>query len=230
MPRDISSRSSNLSAARALQRRAGTIPPWTTTIRSTPVLFFLSSAREIAAVLCPFFHRSHSSAFCAAVNRIRDVTMAHLLIPKISKVRKCCADQLNSPWPYRRCRVQQRPLLAVVLGFRLGTFGHDTFQLGTFGHDTFQLDIELVDNRLPLSTIASDGSCLLRSGGWRVEPDTAGKAIGCVLTIMSRNIHRMSPKTKCAGGISGRLARSNEREPNRLRAHRSSHDRTEKAK
>ena len=123
-------------------------------------------------------------------------------------------------WPYRRCRVQQRPLLAVVLGFRLGTFGHDTFQL----------DIELVDNRLPLSTIASDGSCLLRSGGWRVEPDTAGKAIGCVLTIMSRNIHRMSPKTKCAGGISGRLARSNEREPNRLRAHRSSHDRTEKAK
>jgi hypothetical protein len=31
------------------------------------------------------------------VNRIRDVTMAHLLIPKISKVRKCCADQLNSP-------------------------------------------------------------------------------------------------------------------------------------
>ena len=30
-------------------------------------------------------------------NRIRDVTMAHLLIPKISKVRKCCDDQLNSP-------------------------------------------------------------------------------------------------------------------------------------
>jgi hypothetical protein len=30
------------------------------------------------------------------------------------------------------------------------------FRLGTFGHDTFQLDIEPVDNRLPLSTIASD--------------------------------------------------------------------------
>jgi hypothetical protein len=30
----------------------------------------------------PFFHRSHSSAFCAAVNQIRDVTMAHLLIPQ----------------------------------------------------------------------------------------------------------------------------------------------------
>jgi hypothetical protein len=40
--------------------------------------FFLSSAREIAAALCPFFHRSHSSAFCAAVNQIRDVTIAHL--------------------------------------------------------------------------------------------------------------------------------------------------------
>ena len=55
------------------------IPPCSTTIRATPVLFFLSSAREMAAALCPFFHRSHSSAFCAAVNQIRDVTMAHLL-------------------------------------------------------------------------------------------------------------------------------------------------------
>jgi hypothetical protein len=42
-------------------------------------LFFLSNAREMAAELCPFFHRSHSSAFCAAVNQILDVTMAHLL-------------------------------------------------------------------------------------------------------------------------------------------------------
>ena len=57
-----------------------------------------------------------------------------------------------------------------------------------------------------------------------MEPDTARKAIGCVLTVMSRNIHRMSLKTKCAGGISGRLAGSNEREPNQLRAHRRSHD------
>jgi hypothetical protein len=30
----------------------------------------------MAAALCPFFHRSHSSAFCAVVNQIRDVTMA----------------------------------------------------------------------------------------------------------------------------------------------------------
>ena len=37
------------------------------------------SIEEMAAALCPFFHRSHSSAFCAAVNQIRDVTMAHLL-------------------------------------------------------------------------------------------------------------------------------------------------------
>ena len=58
---------------------AGTSPPWSTTIRSTPVLFFLSSAREMAAALCPFFHRPHSSAFCAAVNQILDVTVAHLL-------------------------------------------------------------------------------------------------------------------------------------------------------
>jgi hypothetical protein len=43
-------------------------------------LFFLSSARDMAAALCPFFHRSQSSAFCAAVNNTRDVTMAHLLI------------------------------------------------------------------------------------------------------------------------------------------------------
>ena len=26
----------------------------------------------MAAALCPFFHRFHSSAFCAAVNQIRD--------------------------------------------------------------------------------------------------------------------------------------------------------------
>jgi hypothetical protein len=77
--REISSRSSSLSAAKALPRDAGAIPPWSTTIRSTPVLFFLSSAGEMAAALCPFFHRSHSSAFCAAVNQIRDVTMKHLL-------------------------------------------------------------------------------------------------------------------------------------------------------
>jgi hypothetical protein len=43
-------------------------------------LFFLSNAREMAAALCPFFHRSHSSDFWAAVNKIRDVTMSHLLI------------------------------------------------------------------------------------------------------------------------------------------------------
>jgi hypothetical protein len=48
-------------------------------VRRTPVLFFLSSAREMAAALCPFFHRSHNSALCAAVNQIRDVTIAHLL-------------------------------------------------------------------------------------------------------------------------------------------------------
>jgi hypothetical protein len=43
-------------------------------------LFFRSSARDMAAALCPFFHRSQSAAFCAAVNNTRDVTMAHLLI------------------------------------------------------------------------------------------------------------------------------------------------------
>ena len=73
MRREISSRSSSLSAAKALRRGAGTIPPWSTTIRSTPVLFFLSSAREMAAALCPFFHHPHSSAFCAAVNQIHDL-------------------------------------------------------------------------------------------------------------------------------------------------------------
>ena len=49
----------------------------------------------------------------------------------------------------------------------------------------------------------SDSSCLFRRGGWRVEPDKARKAIGCVLTAMSRNIHRMSPKTKCTGEFQG---------------------------
>src|SRR5215467_11424557 len=71
------------SAAKALRRGAGAIPPWSTTIRSTPVLFLLSSAREMAAALCPFFHRSQSSAFCAAVNHIRACNpIAHLPIPQ----------------------------------------------------------------------------------------------------------------------------------------------------
>src|SRR6476620_9186319 len=95
MPREISPRSSNLSAARALQRRAGTIPPWSTTIRSTPVLFFLSSAREIDAALCPFFLRSHSSAFCAAVNQIRDVDLLELI--QVNKVNSAHIIR----WPLR---------------------------------------------------------------------------------------------------------------------------------
>src|SRR5271156_4661951 len=49
----------------------------------------------------------------------------------------------------------------------------------------------------------SDSSCLFRRGEWRVEPDKARKAIGCVLTAMSRNIHRMSPKTKCTEEFQG---------------------------
>jgi hypothetical protein len=44
--------------------------------------FLLSCAREMADTLCPFFQRSHNSAFCFAVNQIRDVTMSHLLIHK----------------------------------------------------------------------------------------------------------------------------------------------------
>jgi hypothetical protein len=38
-------------------------------------LFLRSSARDMASTLCPFFQRSHSSAFCFAVKNIRDVTM-----------------------------------------------------------------------------------------------------------------------------------------------------------
>jgi hypothetical protein len=35
-------------------------------LRWTPVLFLLSSPREIANTRCPFFQRSHSSVFCFA--------------------------------------------------------------------------------------------------------------------------------------------------------------------
>ena len=47
----VRERQVTLLAAKALRRGAGTIPPWSTTIRSTPVLFFLSNAREMAAAL-----------------------------------------------------------------------------------------------------------------------------------------------------------------------------------
>src|SRR5882672_2523987 len=99
MPREISSRSSNLSAATALRRGAGTIPPWSVTILRTPVLFLRSSTREIAATLSPFLQRSHNSAFCSAVNQIRDVTIFHLLSRQI---RRCCADLLNPPHNFGR--------------------------------------------------------------------------------------------------------------------------------
>src|SRR4029434_5116281 len=112
MPREISSRSSSLSAANALRRGAGAIPPWSTTIRSTPVLFLRSSAREIAAALCPFLQRSHNSAFCSAVNLIRDVTILHLLSRKI---RRCCPDLLNPPADCRRSARDAGHLIATFL-------------------------------------------------------------------------------------------------------------------
>ena len=93
--REISSRSSSLSAAKALRRGVGTIPPWNTTIRSTPVLFFLSSAREMAAALCPFFHRSHSSAFC----RFREPNPRrhHGTPPHLVRLEGVALDRLNPP-------------------------------------------------------------------------------------------------------------------------------------
>jgi hypothetical protein len=84
--REISSRSSSLNAATALRRGAVAIPPWRATIRWIPVKFLLSSAREMANTLCPFFQRSHSSAFCSAVNHVRDVIMCHLLIQQDQKL------------------------------------------------------------------------------------------------------------------------------------------------
>src|SRR5207342_85328 len=72
----------SFNAVTALRRGAGAIPPWRATIRWTPVLFLLSSPREMANTLCPFFHRSHSSAFCFQVNNVRDVSMRHRPIQK----------------------------------------------------------------------------------------------------------------------------------------------------
>src|SRR5262249_11654813 len=39
----------------------------------------LNNKAEGVIIVVTFFHRSHNSAFCAAVNQIRDITMAHLL-------------------------------------------------------------------------------------------------------------------------------------------------------
>jgi hypothetical protein len=114
-----------------------------------------------------------------------------------------------------------------------------------FDHDTFHLDIELVDNRLLLLRIvASD------IDGFRGK--VAARAFILFLSVSMRRVAcrtRQSTQSdrlryhshvkqhssdvaedKMRWGISGRLAKSNEREPNQLRAHRSSHDRTEKAK
>jgi hypothetical protein len=88
---------------------------------------------------------------------------------------------------------------------------------GSFGHDTFQLDVELVDNRLLLRIRASDVDrfrgkvaarafilfvCCDESGGVSNQTQRA-KRVGCVLTVMSRNIHQMSPKTNALGEFQG---------------------------
>jgi hypothetical protein len=115
---------------------------------------------------------------------------------------------------------------------------------GSFGHDTFELGIELVDNRLLLRIVASDVD------GFRGK--IAARAFILFLFVSMRRMAcrtRQSTQsdrlrshshvkehssdvaeTKCAWGISARLAGSNEREPSQLRAHRGSHDKTEKAK
>jgi hypothetical protein len=118
------------------------------------------------------------------------------------------------------------------------------FHLSNFGRDTFELGIELVDNRL-----------LLRIGASDVDGLRGKVAARAFILFLSVSMRRVACRTgqstqsdrlrshsyvkehssdvaedKMRWGISGRLARSNEREPNQLRAHRSSHDRTEKAK
>ena len=76
----------------------------------------------MAEILCPCYQRSHSSAFCVAVNQIRDVTIAHLHPLRLW----CCDDPLNPPpdcgqsrlalrrgmlrrqWPYLYCCDESR--------------------------------------------------------------------------------------------------------------------------
>ena len=85
-----SSRSSSFNAATALQRGAGAIPPWRATIRWTPVLFLLSSAREMANTLVRS-SSSEASSFCFAVKDVTSPSATSLS----SKIRRCCVDRFE---------------------------------------------------------------------------------------------------------------------------------------
>ncbi len=91
----------SLNSANALRSSAGTIPPWSTTIHQRQVFVLLPVHIEIARSTLP--HRSHSSAFCAAVNKIRG--HAAYLLTSSCKIRRCCADQLD---PLGVCRAFYR--------------------------------------------------------------------------------------------------------------------------
>ena len=147
------------------------------------------------------------SATCAALicrgKLLADGRSQPLLAP-ITKSHKivnttCASRDAGNGWPCSPCRSRHRPRLRAALV------------------TTFQLDTELVDNR-PLLLGASDvdgfrgkvaarafissSSCLFDET-MACRTGQARKAIGCVLTVMSRNIHRMSAKTKCAEEFQG---------------------------
>jgi hypothetical protein len=122
----------------------------------------------------------------------------------------------------RRCRAQQTPSLSP--GLPSGS--------ATSATTLFQLDIELVDNRLLLRIIASDVDGFTGKVAARAFIlfcfDEAGDRLRSHSYVKEHSSGVAEDKMRW--GISERLAGSNEREPNPLRAHQRSYDRTEKAK
>jgi hypothetical protein len=118
------------------------------------------------------------------------------------------------------------------------------FHLSNLGRDTFELGIELVDNRLLLRIGASDvdgfrGKVAARAFRLFLSVSTRWVACRTGQSTQSDRLRSHSyveehssdvAEDKMHWGISGRLAGSNEREPNQLRAHRRSHDQSREGK
>ena len=69
-----------------------------------PVLFLLSSAREMANALCPFFQRSHSSAFCFAVKAKSDKTFCPSGNGTAYEMRRLTLPAVTSRAKLAQCR------------------------------------------------------------------------------------------------------------------------------
>src|SRR5579864_1667963 len=93
IPREMSSRSANVSARRERRRVAGAIPPWRAN-RKWMTCLSLPSTRPIAFNDCPAFQRFHISARWAK-DSFHRLCIMNTTLRKTVYIRWCCIDRLS---------------------------------------------------------------------------------------------------------------------------------------